>query len=95
LFIRDSLGFLRKSRAQDGLVEAGTLGAFICRDPLFHNTFTVRGRISDSFALQVWQNQSEFLGKHITYKYLEMGSTALAPRSPIFHSIRIKEDMPE
>lgn len=80
----NELGLDKRASNQENKVPAGTLGSFILYDPKWKNTFNCRGRIDDRLALEIWENQGEYLGKKVTYKYQAYGSID-APRAPIFH----------
>ncbi len=80
----DELGLQKRSSHKSGKFPAGTLGSFILYSPKWKAPFNCRGRINDALAQEIWDNQSNYLGKTVTYKYYQYGSID-APRQPIFH----------
>lgn len=90
----DELGHTKRSSAKDGLIPAGTLGTFIVRDVYDGREFgigTGKG-LNDALKQLVWDNQAEYIGKIIKYRYQEVG-TKDNPRIPSFQGFRDPRDM--
>jgi len=81
--VEDEMGLMKRASNKDLKVGAGTLGSFILQCPFWNKPFNCTGKLNDSEKLDIWNNQEEFLGKIVTFKYQQYGSIA-APRQPIF-----------
>lgn len=95
---RDELGYAKRSSAQDGKVGLNTLGGMIVKLGPEWNSQTVdvgtgQGWTKE-FRQRVWDNQDQYLGKWLKYKYQECGSLD-APRLPIGLGFRDEADMGE
>lgn len=95
---KDELGHTKRSKALSGLVATGMLGAFIVRElgntPWKGKTFKVG--VLDGFTpadrKEIWENQSKYLGKILTYVFQPHGVKDL-PRIPVGKGIRHPADM--
>lgn len=94
----NELGKTKRSQAKAGMVPKGTLGKFIVQEvgntPWKGREFGVgTGEgLTAQLRQEVWDNQKEYLGKIITYKYQPHGMKDL-PRLPIWKSFRDPRDM--
>lgn len=91
---KDELGHTKRSSAKAGLVPAGTLGNFLVRDIYDGREFGIGTGIglNDILRKAIWDNQSQYLGKIVKYKYQEVG-TKDNPRIPSFQGFRDPRDM--
>ena len=87
----DNFGNAKRSTKKEGKVPANTLGAFIVRDILTGVEFKMSGKLNDAEKQEVWNNQDQYLGRLIKYKYQRLAKDK--PRHPIFIGFRSKEDM--
>ena len=87
---RDAFGYIDRATAKDGLVPADTLGAFI----LDYKGETLRcgSGLNDELRKEIWDNQEEYVGKMVKFKYMSHGVKDL-PRHPIFLGFRDADDM--
>lgn len=94
----DELGKTKRSKAKAGLVPAGTLGKLRVREigntPWHGEEFSVGvlEGFDDAAKKAIWDNQAEYLGKILSYKYQKHGTKNL-PRIPIGKGIRSPLDM--
>jgi len=90
---RDALGLQRRSSEKAGMVKAGTLGALEIRD-LENASWQMNcgSGLNDQLRQEIWDNQKDYYGKIITYKYFPVG-TKDAPRHPIFKGFRDPKDI--
>ena len=96
---KDNFGRTKRSSAKAGKVPAGKLGKFLVRNLSTDKSFpdaefsigTGEG-LTMELRQEIWDNQGEYLGKLIKYKYQLIGSKD-APRIPIFLGFRDKRDM--
>jgi len=56
------------------------------------NTFGVGTGIDDALRVELWHKRRDLLGKKIKIKYQQHGSTAEAPRIPVFLGFRHEID---
>jgi DNA ligase-1 len=93
----DELGHTKRSKAQDGMIPANTLGKFIVVEvgdtPWKGKEFFVgTGEgLTAELRKDIWNNRDKFLGKLITYKYQPHGVKDL-PRLPIWKGFRDERD---
>lgn len=87
-------GYASRSGHKENLVPKGRLGRFICRSEKFGETFSVGAGVGLTHALrqEVWDNQDQYLGKFLKYKYQAVGVKD-RPRQPKFMGFRAEEDM--
>lgn len=89
---QDNLGHTKRSSAQAGMVPAGYLGAFLCRDRYSGVEFAVGTGMSLSQRKRYWHQREELLGQTIKYKFLPVGVKE-APRHPVFLGFRSEIDL--
>jgi DNA ligase-1 len=86
---QDAYGRTKRSSAQEGLRPAGTLGKLILECPgRFSETFACGSGFSAALKQEIWDDQHDWLGATITFKFQECGSTPERPRLPIFKGRR-------
>lgn len=86
-------GLTERRYSKSKLYPKGTLGAFIVRAPGFEQFQIGTGQgLTDQVRKEIWDNQSDYIGKIIKFKYLEIG-TVNKPRSPIMLGFRDKLDL--
>ena len=86
----NELGRTQRSQAQEGMVGAGTLGAFICECKGIK--FTCGSGLDDVMRKEVWDNQDKYLNKFIKFKHFEVGQKD-SFRFPIWLGFRDEDDM--
>ncbi len=79
------LGQTKRSKAQDGLVAAGTLGAFCVTRA--GKKFKVGSGFDNALREKYWKEKETLIGKTLTFKYLNLSKYGI-PRHPIFKGIR-------
>lgn len=87
---KDAFGRSKRSSHKDGKIPAGTLGKVTVRILTgdFKGKFVKVGSgFTAAERQEIWDNQEHYLGKHIVYKYMPIGSIDL-PRIPIYKSFR-------
>lgn len=87
----NALGHTERSSHAENKVGRGDLGALIVRTK-DGKEFPIGTGFNDKLRTEIYQNQEEWLGKWVTFKYFAYGDYDL-PRHPVFHGIRAKEDM--
>jgi DNA ligase-1 len=94
----DELGHTKRSKAQDGMIPAGTLGKFAVVEvgdtPWKGKEFfigTGEG-LTAELRKEIWDNQDKYRNKLITYKYQPFGVKDL-PRLPIWRGFRDERDI--
>lgn len=89
----NELGLTKRSTKKEGLVPAGTLGKFVVRDLATGATLHVgTGEgMTKELRKQIWDNQAQYLGKLVTYKFQPSGMKEL-PRFPIWKGFRSSDD---
>jgi DNA ligase-1 len=86
----NEVGRSQRSQAQEGMVGAGTLGAFICTCKGIH--FTMGSGLDDATRNEIWNNKEAYLGKLAKFKYFLVGMKD-SFRFPIFQGFRDIEDL--
>lgn len=96
----DELGHTKRSRHQENMVPAGTLGKFIVVEvgdtPWKGQEFKIgtgEGLTAD-LRQEIWNNKNSYINKTITYKYQPHGVKDL-PRLPIWKGFRHEKDISE
>jgi DNA ligase-1 len=91
----NELGYTKRSLSKVGMVQAGTLGAFIARDEKRFPGVELRigtGKgLTAALRQEIWDNKESYVGKIITYRFQEIG-TQNAPRLPIWKGFRHPDD---
>ena len=88
--VRNQWGYIERKGGQGGLVPAGVLGSFILEKNC--QTFKCGSGLNDELRKEIWENQDEYLGKTVKYKFMSHGVKDL-PRHPIFLGFRDPDDM--
>lgn len=91
---KDELGHTKRSSSKDGMIPANTLGTILVKDMYSGLEFgigTGKG-LNDTLKKNIWDNQSDYIGKIINYRFQEIGVKNL-PRIPSFQGFRDKRDM--
>lgn len=99
---RDERGYAKRSKAKDGMVPAGMLGALICRTDDGVG-FNLGGGFTEQQRLWIWQECRMIktgwpVGRRVTFKAQKPpGRTTrepgTAPRCPVFKGFRSQEDL--
>lgn len=96
---KDEFGLTKRSSKKAGLVPAGTLGKFNCRDcnpnSKFYNVeFNCGGGkgLTKELRQHIWDNKDQYIGKIFKYKYQLHGSKD-APRIATWQGWRDPRDM--
>lgn len=66
------------------------MGSLICYSSLFNETFSIGTGFAKELRIEIAKNPDKFLGKTITFKYMECG-TKIKPRCPVFLRFREAE----
>jgi len=88
----DAFGRGKRGHSKEGMVPAGTLGAFKVRDLESGVEFSIGSGFTADFAAKVWKSRNSYIGKIIKYKSQPHGAKD-APRFPVFLGMRDKRDM--
>ncbi len=80
----DERGYAKRSKHQDNLVPAGTLGGFTVRDCETSIVFDCgTGVLTDPECAALWDNAQALVGRKLTYKHFPHG-VKIKPRMPTF-----------
>ncbi len=85
-------GLSTRSKHNENMVLAGTLGAFIVQDPYTKIEFNIGTGLTDDLRQEIWDNKEKYIGKFISYKYQPHGVKE-KPRAPVFRGFRSQLDM--
>lgn len=88
---KNELGLSKRSTKKEGMVAAGTLGAFAVRDIKSGIEFEVGTGFTDEERLEIWTNPEKYIGKLINYTF--QGITKEKPRFPVFKGFRSELDL--
>ena len=90
----DVFGYAERSTEKAGMVPAGTLGSFHVK-MTDGREFNCGSGLNDEQRLEIWNNQDEYLGKMIKFKYMQIGvdKKTGVPRLPIFLGFRHPDDV--
>ncbi len=88
--VRNQWGYIERKGGADGFVPANTLGSFILE--LNGETFKCGSGLNDEQRQTIWDNQDDYLGKLVKFKYMAHGVKDL-PRHPIFLGFRDEDDI--
>jgi DNA ligase-1 len=95
---QDAFGRTKRSKHLEGMIPKDTLGKFLVREigetPWLDREFAIgTGEgLTQDLRKEIWDNQSKYLGKIVTYKYQPHGIKDL-PRLPIWKGFRDKRDL--
>lgn len=92
---KDELGYTKRSTSKNGMVPAGTLGEIRVRSKDFKNEFCIGSGFDDALRAKLWKEKDKLVGRIVKFKYQTVGSTADAPRLPIFLGFRSEDDIGE
>ncbi|MDL2280353.1 hypothetical protein LJC10_00670 [Selenomonadales bacterium OttesenSCG-928-I06] len=84
---KNALGHTERSTCKANLVGKDTLGALSVRDLKSGVEFEIGSGFNDETKKYIWENQNEFLGTFVKYKYFPTGSKE-KPRFPVFLGFR-------
>lgn len=88
--IRNQWGYIERKGGQAGMVPAGVLGSFVLE--MNGETFKCGSGLNDELRKEIWDNQDDYLGKMVKFKYMAHGVKD-APRHPIFLGFRHPDDI--
>jgi DNA ligase-1 len=86
----DARGHTKRSHKKAGMVDAGTLGAFVVRDGTME--FKVATGLTAEERQEYWDSREQMIGKLVKYKCQPSGAKDL-PRFPTFLGIRHPDDL--
>ena len=86
----NALGRTERSTHKENMVGRNDLGAV--EVSYGDKTFTIGSGFNDDERRTIWENQSKYLGKTVTFKWMEYGDYEV-PRFPIFVGFRDPDDM--
>lgn len=89
---QDAFGRGKRGHSKEGMVPAGTLGAFRVRDLKADIEFTLGSGFTAAFADEVWANKEDYVGLIVSYKHQPSGAKD-SRRFPVFVGIRDKRDL--
>lgn len=88
---KDAFGRTKRSSSIAGMVGKDTTGSLILR--LANGDITKCGTgLNDELRKLIWENQSEYIGRLVKFKYLDHGVKTL-PRHPVFLGFRSEDDI--
>lgn len=90
----NELGYMKRSKKQEGMVGKNTLGAFVCYDKGKRWEFRcgMGPGLTDALRKELWDKRKSLVGKVIKYRWQPAG-TKDKPRSPRFMGFRDRRDM--
>lgn len=89
---QDVFGNSTRASKKEFMVPAGVLGAVKVRDIKTGVEFKIGSGFDDEYRKKIWDNQSNFLGKLVKYKFQPSGAKDL-PRFPVFLGFRHENDL--
>lgn len=89
----NELGRTFRSSAQDGLTAQDTLGTLVVRDIVTNIDFRIGTGFDAALRKQIWENQTEYVGKLAKYKHFANSGVKDKPRHPVYLGIRYVEDL--
>lgn len=87
----DLRGLVKRSSKKEGKIPSNTLGRMVLRSTRWGDFKVGTGTLSESQALDIWENPHKYLGKIVTFKYQHYGSQD-KPRIPVFKGFRDPDD---
>lgn len=87
----DAFGNIKRSSALDGMVGSNTAGTLVVRNKE-GQVFSIGSGLNDQLRQELWNNQEQYIGKLVKYKYFPQGIKDL-PRHPVFLSFRDPDDI--
>lgn len=88
----NEMGLQTRSHHKENKVPAGMLGALICRNSKWKETFEIGSGFTQQERIHIWGNQEKYLGKLVKFKYFPYGELD-RPRHPTFLGWRHHFDM--
>jgi DNA ligase-1 len=88
----NEVGATVRSTSKSGLIPAGTLGSVNVMDIVTGVEFSIGSGFSDELRQLIWDNQDDYVGMIITYKYFSIGKLD-RPRFPTFLAFRHEDDI--
>jgi len=89
---KDAFGHSKRSSHQANLVPMGTLGALVCKSPLYKDEIRVGTGFDDRLRKEIWGNQKKYLGKIVKYRRQKSGGKD-KPRHAAFRAWRSTIDI--
>ena len=89
---KDAFGHTERSTHQINQIPANTMGSITVKDIKTNVEFGLGTGFDDNLRLEIWQNQSKYIGQLIKYKSQKVGEKD-APRFPVFLGFRDLKDM--
>jgi len=91
----NALGHTERSSRKVNLVPVEQVGTLLVKDVHSGLYFGVGTGLSDAQRTEIWQNQEQYLGKVITYRFSPVGvdPKTNTPRFPSFKGFRHQDDM--
>jgi len=93
----DERGYTKRSTAAANKIGSGKLGALVCRLLLDGQPteiiFKIGTGLSDNDRIQLWRVREQLPGRISTFKHFKQTGVLNAPRHPVFHSFRAREDL--
>lgn len=83
----NELGLLKRSKRIAGMVADNLLGTISCRDLRTGAVFEIGTGFDSNQRVEIWANQSQYLGQLVNYKYQAHGMKD-KPRCPVFRGFR-------
>lgn len=83
---KNALGLTERSDHKSGKVADSLLGYLRVNHPQW-GEFSIGSGFDDALRREVWDNQAKYLGKKVTFKYMQVGVVE-KPRFPIFKGFR-------
>lgn len=87
----DELGLTKRSHKKEGMVPAGTLGAWVVENEKGQR-FKVATGMTAADRAEYWAKKDSMIGQLVKYKFQESGAKDL-PRFPVFLGIRSELDL--
>lgn len=88
---KDELGHTKRSSSKDNMIPTGMLGAVVVKTPEGIE-FSIGTGFDDSLRQKIWDDQQDYLGKVVKYKYQPSGVKE-KPRFPVYLGIRAEEEI--
>jgi len=89
---KDALGHTKRSSHKENLVPTGMLGALIIQSLEYPTPFNLGTGFDDALRLEIWNNQSKYLGKIVKFQHQPYGQKNL-PRILSFIGFRDPSDL--
>jgi len=89
---KNALGRTERSTAKAGMVPAGVLGKWVCRDLKTNIEFEVGTGFTAKQRSDFWRDRQVYVGEIIKYKHQPAGALS-KPRFPVFLGFRHRDDL--